>query len=241
MTGTINSIKTGWLLMCSLALTGPLSVVEADEVMTEVTVARIRSVGSVRISPDGKLIAYTLSVPRPVYADDDGSAWSELHVVDRAGQSRPFVTGKVSISSIEWTPNGKGISFLAKRGEDKYKALYVIAVDGGEARKMLEHETDIGGYSWSPDGKEVAFTAKPRQDKQIKDGKDHGFDAEIYEEDYLLTKVWIAAADCDEPGPGRDEQNEPRMLALEGSASTLTWSPNGRHMAVALAPTPSTI
>jgi hypothetical protein len=32
-------------------LTGLLSVVEADEVMTEMTVAKIRSVGSISISP----------------------------------------------------------------------------------------------------------------------------------------------------------------------------------------------
>lgn len=238
MTRIFNFMKTGWFLICLLVLTGPLSVVEADEVMTELTVARIRSVGSVSISPDGKLIVYTLSVPRPVYTDDDGPAWSELHVVDRAGLSRPFITGKVNVSSVKWTPDGKGISFLAKRGEDKHKALYAIAADGGEARKVLEHETDIGGYSWSPDGKQVAFTAEPKQDKQIEDGKDHGFDAEIYEEDYLLTNVWIAAADYDKPGPDREEQNKPRMLPLEGSASDLTWSPDGRHLAVALAPTP---
>ncbi|MHC4166500.1 MAG: alpha/beta hydrolase family protein [Planctomycetota bacterium] len=238
MTGTLNFMKTKRITICLLALTGLLSVVEADEVMTEMTVAKIRSVGSISISPDGRQIAYTLSVPRPVYTDDDGGAWSELHVVDRTGRSRPFITGKVNVSSIKWTPDGKGISFLAKRGQDKHKALYVIAADGGEARKVLEHETDIGGYSWSPDGKEVAFTAKPKQNKQIEDGKEHGFDAQIYEEDYLMTKVWIAAVDSDDPGPDRDEQNKPRMLPLEGSASTIAWNPDGKHLAVALAPTP---
>ena len=77
MTRARTFIKTGWLLICLLALTGPLPVVEADEVMTEVTVAKIRSVGSARISPDGRLIAYTLSVPRPIYTNKDGSAWSD--------------------------------------------------------------------------------------------------------------------------------------------------------------------
>jgi len=124
---------------------------------TEVMLANIRQVGSVRISPDGKLVAYILYVPRLIYTDDDGPSWGELHVVGRDGQSRPFITGEVNISSIEWTPDGRGISFLAKRGDDEHKALYVIPNDGGEARKVLEHETDIGGYSWSPDGREVAL------------------------------------------------------------------------------------
>ncbi|MHC4740661.1 MAG: S9 family peptidase [Planctomycetota bacterium] len=206
--------------------------------MTEVMVAKIRYVSSARISPDGKLVAYILSVPRPVFTDDDGPAWAELHLVDNEGRSRPFVTGKVNVSSIEWTPNGKEISFLAKRGEDEHKALYVIPADGGEARKVLEHETDIGGYSWSPDGCDIAFTAKPELDEDIEEDKEHGFDAEVYEEDYVLTRAWIAAADYEKPGPDRDEEDKPCMLSLEGSASTLKWSPDGKHLAVALAPTP---
>ena len=237
-----NSMKSGCLLVCLLILITSLSFVQAKEpagdVLTEMMIAGIRQVSSVRISPDGKLVAYALSVPRPIYTDDDGSAWNELHVVNQDGQSRPFVTGKVNVSSIKWTPDGDGISFLAKRGYDEQKALYVIPIDGGEARKVLEHETDISGYSWSPDGQEIAFTAKPKLDEEIEKNQNHGFDAEIYEEDYLLTKVWIAAADYEKPGPARDEQNKPRMLPLEGSASTLKWSPDGKHLAVALAPTP---
>jgi len=233
---------SGCLLVCLLILITTLSFVQAKEpagdVLTEVMIAGIRQVSSIRISREGKLVAYTLSVPRPIYTDDDGSAWNELHVVNQDGQSRPFVTGKVNVSSIEWTPEGDGISFLAKRGEDEQKALYVIPIDGGEARKVLEHETDISGYSWSPDGQEIAFTAKPKLNEEIEKNQDHGFDAEIYEEDYLLTKVWISAADYEKPGPDRDEQNKPRMLPLEGSASTLKWSPDGKHLAVALAPTP---
>ena len=192
MNKILNSVKTGLSLVCLLILITPLSFVRAGEgdVLTEVMVAKIRQVGSARISPDGKLIAYTLYVPRPIYTDDDGRAWSELYVVDGDGRSRPFITGQVGISSIQWTPDGKGISFLAKRGEDEHKALYIIAVDGGEARKVLEHETDIGGYSWNPNGQEIAFIAKPKLDEEIDKDKEHGFNAEIYEEDYLPTRVW---------------------------------------------------
>ena len=242
MSQTFNSMKSGCLSVCLLILITPSSLLQAKEpaedVLTEVTLARIRQVSSVRISPDGKLIAYTLSVPRSVYTDDDGPAWNELHVVDQHGRSRPFVTGQVNISSIEWTPDGKNISFLAKRGQDEHKALYVIPADGGEARKVLQHETEISSYSWSPHGHNIAFTAEPKLDEEIEKDKEYGFNAEIYEEDFLPTRVWIAAADYENPGPDRDEQNRPRMLPLKGSASTLTWSPDGKHLAVALAPTP---
>lgn len=242
MNQLFNSTKSEWLLVCLLILTMSLTFGFAEEsegdVLTEVTLAKTRNVSSVRISPDGKLIAYTLSVPRPIYTEDDGPAWNELHVVDKDGQSHPFITGEVDVSSIEWTPDGKGISFLSKRNEDKNKALYIIPADGGEARKVLEFETDLSGYSWSPDGREIAFTAKPKQDKENEQDKKHGFNAEIYEEDYISTKVWISNIDYENPGPDREEQKKPRTLDMEGSASTLKWNPDGKHLAVALAPTP---
>jgi len=192
-------------------------------------VAKVRSVSSAKISPDGRLIAYTLSVPRIPGKDDNGPAWAELHVVDLAGHSRPFVTGEVRVRSIHWTPDGSGISFLAKRGDDKHTALYVIPADGGEARRVVEHETGIGAYSWSPDGRRVAFLGKDKEPKAKKKQKDKGFNQEIYEEELRPTRVWIAE---------RDGDDEPRALALEGSASELHWSPDGAHLAVALAPTP---
>jgi dipeptidyl aminopeptidase/acylaminoacyl peptidase len=243
MSRTINSARSYCLAILLLLLALSAATVRAGaeptgDVLTELMLAKIRFVGSVQMSPDGALIAYTLSVPRPVYAEEDGSAYSELHVVDVNGASRPFITGKVSISSIAWTPDGRGISFLAKRGEGKHKSLYIIPVDGGEAYKVLEHKSDISDYTWDPDGKQVAFTAKQELDKDYKKEQEHGFDAEIYEEGLLSTQVWVATPDRETPGPDRDDDSKPRLLPLTGSASTLQWSPDGHHLAVALAPTP---
>ena len=230
MSQTLKSTRVRYLLLCLLML--PASVLPAkpvpEKVLTEVTLAQLRSVSSAKIAPDGALIAYTLSVPRPVYADEDGAAWSELHVVDQGGQSRPFITGKVNIGSLAWTPNGKGISFLAKRGSDEHKALYIIPADGGEAYKVLEYDTDISRYAWSPDGRRVAFTAKPQPDETMTKDKDHGFNAEIYEEDYLMTRVWIGPVSRENPGPQPDEAAKPRMLPLTGSTQHRIQT-RGRH------------
>lgn len=201
-----------------------------QEVFTPQHVARIRSVSSARISPDGKWIAYVLSVQRRPFEDEDGPAWAELHVVDLAGHSRPFVTGEVNVSHVDWTPDGRGVSFVAKRGDDEHKSLYIIPIDGGEARKAVEHDTDIGEYAWSPDGHRVAFLAKEKEDKHKKKLKKKGFKAEIYEEDFRPVRVWLATPD--------DATQEPRALELPGFPSTVRWSPAGGKLAVALAPTP---
>jgi len=205
---------------------------ELGELFTPEHVAKLRSVGSAVISPDGESIAYTLSIPRKPFKDENGGAWAELHVADREGRSRPFITGEVNVDDVQWMPDGRGISFLLKRGNDKNKSLYVIAVDGGEARRVLTHEADIRSYSWSHDCLRVAFIANEKEPEEAKKQKDKGLNAEIFEEDYRQQFVWIASPDPDA------EKIEPRKIDLPGTASDLHWSPVDNRLLLALAPTP---
>ncbi len=214
---------------CALVLAATVPVV-AQGVLTPHSVAELRSVTEVKMSPDGTRIAYTLSVPRIPLQAEDGPAWSELHVLDETGQSRPYITGAVGVRKIAWTPDSERISFLAKRDGDEHVALYAISTDGGEATKLLGHETDIKEYSWASDGRRVAFLAKEAEPQEKKDLKEKGFDRIVYEEELLFVRVWIADT--------VDDESEPRVLSLEGSASSLHWSPVGSNLALTLAPTP---
>ncbi len=233
--GTNPRFRHGRVVLFLLALCAP-ALAQDQEILTPKHLAKMRSVDEAKISSDGNQVAYVLSVPRKLQKEKDGPAWGELHVVDDKGNSRVFVSGKVKVSKIDWTPDGQGISFLTKRKEDKTKSLYVIPADGGEARKALSHETGISGYSWSPDGKQVAFTAKePRASKTKKLQKD-GFNQQVFEEDWQTIKVWIAELDLAAPEPG---QKKARPLDVPGSASEIHWSPVGSLLAVAMAPTPS--
>ena len=143
------------------------------DVLTPHRVASLRLVTSAAVAPDGSRVAYTLGVPRQANVDEDGEPWSELWVTDTRGATpRAFVTGKVNVSSVRWTPDSQQIAFLAKRADDKFKALYVIPVDGGEARKAVELSSDIGGFSLAPDGKRAAVVASepdPDSKKKLQD------------------------------------------------------------------------
>ncbi len=201
----------------------------SDKLFTPQDVSRLRFVASAAISPDGKHIAYTLIVPRDPLNDENGTAWVELHVADRNGRSRPFITGKVAVSGVQWTPDGQRLAFLARRGDDTFTSLYTIPIDGGEAIRQLQFGSDIQQVAFCHDGRQLAFRAVEPLPKDQQTYRDKGFNQEIFEEDWRATKVWIAAAD----GSGT-----PRALPLEGSAFDVAWSPAGPHLAVALAPTP---
>ncbi|HMP79418.1 MAG TPA: hypothetical protein PKD54_08210, partial [Pirellulaceae bacterium] len=191
-------------------------------------IAMIRSVTSASISPDGNHVAYTLMVPRDPFGEDNGPPWSELHVTDLAGKSRPFVTGKVNISNVTWTPDGQFLAFTTRRGDDRQPRLYLLPIDGGEARPSVAHPSGVGAFEFSPDGSEIAFLATDPPNKAADDLKGKGFNQEIYEEDWRPTRVWIAAVDA---------QAEARALDLPGSASAIKWHPTERKLAVVLAPT----
>jgi dipeptidyl aminopeptidase/acylaminoacyl peptidase len=206
----------------------------AGDVITPYDVARLRSVSDVAASPDGRHVAYVLSVPREPWAEESGGAWGELHVVATAdGTSRPFVTGGVNVGDMDWTPDGGALAFLAKRGDDEERSLWTISLGGGEARRLLAHDVAIGSFAFSPDGRRLAFLATREEDERREEEAEKGFDAIVYEERLRPDELWLADVDL-----AAHTATNARVIALTGSVSDIHWSPSGDRIALALAPTP---
>ena len=220
------------VLPAVLALLASLDgdVTRAKELFGPDHVARIRLVSGAVISPDGHSIAYVLRVPRSPFEEETGPAWAELHVIFPNGSSRPFVTGEVNVGNIEWTPDGREIAFLAKRGKDLFQSLYTIPVDGGEARKVLSFTSDIKSFTLSPRGERVAFIASEAVPEEEKKLREQGFNQQIYEEDYPPVRLYVA--NLSEPA------DSPRSVELGGFPSSIHWAPRGNRLLLALAPTP---
>lgn len=191
-------------------------------------IAKVRGVSQAVVSPDGTQVAYGLSVPREIGVDDDGPAWSELHVVDATGNTRGFVTGKVNVGGVEWMAGGREIAYLAKRQGDDTRALYRIPLHGGESRVAAKLKSDISSFSLSPDGLRAALLASEPESDAIKALKKQGFTQKVYEEDWRPVQLWIANLD--------DAQASPRLVAAEGSVQSVTWSPAGDRLALLVAP-----
>jgi len=194
-------------------------------------VETLRSVSTALISPDGKQVAYTLSVPRTAWKDEDGLPWTELHVLDvDSGASRPFVTGKSNVGRFAWMNDSQTIAYLAKRDGDKETCLYAIRTDGGESRKVASLDTSISAFSLSPDGREVALVANEPASKVRKAREEKGFKQQVYEEDNAFARVWIAET--------QEGASAARLLEVEGHVHQCVWSPVDARLALALAPTP---
>ena len=192
---------------------------------------RVRVAREARISPDGTAVAFLVQVPRTPGKDDDGPAYSELHVAERGKTARPFVAGAENVSRISFSRDGAELFFVAKRKGDSTAALWSTRRDGGEARRRVTLPTDVEGYALSPSEEGVvALLAKEKKAEAVEAREKKGFDREVFEEEWRPVKVWVARLDGD---------GAPRSLDLPGSASELRFAPTGDRLAVALAPTPS--
>jgi dipeptidyl aminopeptidase/acylaminoacyl peptidase len=139
----------------------------------------------------------------------------------------------VNAGGVSYSPDGRSLLYLSRRSGDSNRALYSIPLAGGESTHVLRHPTSIDSYSLSPAGDKVAFLASDAEPEARRNLRQDGFKAVAYEEDEQFSRVWIASR----PGNGA-EFSGARMLSLEGNASSLSWSPDGGRVLVALAPTP---
>ncbi|UTW45623.1 S9 family peptidase [bacterium SCSIO 12696] len=197
--------------------------------MTLDDIARVSQVTSVSASPNGDWVAYTKSVQRTPYKDDDGPDWGELHISDTKGNSRPFVTGAVNVNVIKWSHDSRHLYYLAKRNDDKVISLYRIPIDGGESSLVYTHSSDIINYDINSKGELLLLTTAEipkNQEKLIA----KGFQPKVYEEQLKFNRLYRLDLSAANP--------KAEALNVEGQVLRVAYSPNGKSIVATITPTP---
>jgi len=146
-----------YLLFClALALLGIAPVLAGDSrrVMKLEDLYALKRISDPAISPDGKLVAYTLTSVDL----EANSSMSNLWLVATDGKTPPRqLTTNKKDRHPRWSPDGKSIAFESSRSGSIQ--IWVIALDGGEARPLTDLSTGASNPIWSPDGQHIAFTS----------------------------------------------------------------------------------
>jgi dipeptidyl aminopeptidase/acylaminoacyl peptidase len=106
-----------------------------------------------QISPDGKLVVYTVGTPDMESNRQERNLW----VVPLGGGEPRQLTRSGRDMRPRWSPDSKRIAFLSSR--DGVPNIFVIPLDGGEATKVAGLSGGADNLLWSPDGKTFAFTS----------------------------------------------------------------------------------
>jgi dipeptidyl aminopeptidase/acylaminoacyl peptidase len=206
-----------------------LAVVPAEarqvEGLTPLQVAQIRGVTSVTVSADGRHVAFTVAEPAdPLEANAPNVA--HLYVHDRqSGATRALVT-TASVANVAFRPGAGTVSFLAVAEPDVPRAIYEVDVAGGPVRRVWGHERPILAFSWAPDGARLAFMAS---EAVTEPGTPLPYRPLFYEENEPQRAGYVV----DVAAGGA-----PQPVRHPGSYYLMEWSPDGRQLAVAVAPTP---
>jgi dipeptidyl aminopeptidase/acylaminoacyl peptidase len=105
------------------------------------------------ISPDGRLVAYTMTTIDAAANRRVSAVW----VVEAHGGSEPRQLSAAGFSSSapRWSPDGKRLAFLSSRtagAEAARPQIWVLPMDGGEARQVSRLKNGVSLFQWSPDG-----------------------------------------------------------------------------------------
>ncbi len=121
---------------------------------------KLRSVGSVALSPDGSSVAYSV-----VNNDGEGRPYRQLWIASVQGGSPRRIGGDADRGGdAVWSPDGRLIAFNGRiAGKD---GLHVVRPDGSAPRFLAEMigtnsplTYEGSSIAWSPDSRELAFVS----------------------------------------------------------------------------------
>ncbi len=115
----------------------------------------IRTPSEPAISPDGALVAFTVSAP----SLDDNVNVSRIWVVPAGGgEARPLTAGdNGSDRSPRWAPDGSSVAFVSTR--EGGAQVWQVPVKGGEPSRLTALSGGVNDFAWAPDGKALYLTA----------------------------------------------------------------------------------
>ena len=176
-------------------------------ILTLEDVFSIATPTSTQLSPDGRLIAYTLVRQR------DGEWREGLHVIGADGSGDREIAA--SGDTPRWTPDGSRIAWIDRATQPAQ--VYSAEPDGSPPEQITSLEGGVSDFEWSPDGKSVAVTTVV--------GKEG------------LARTQIVLVPLDGKPRQLTNSTQHIIVHVWEPDANLSWSPDGKFIAYSAKPT----
>lgn len=193
---------------------------------------KVRNVGSIRVSPDGRKVVYTIN--QAVMSPEKSEFVSQIWSANADGSDPLQLTyAEKSSENPQWSPDGRLLAFTSGRGGKTN--LYVLRLVGGEAEQVTDVKSGVGSFAWSPDGRQIAFVMRDAQsddEEKSAKGKD---DSRWIDENVKLNRLYVINLKADANG-----KREPRKLTGGdyNVDSDFDWSPDSQTIVFSRTRTP---
>ena len=198
-------------------------------------IGRIVRLADPQIAPDGKSIA--LVVSRTNFEENRYDP--ELVLIDVATHAQRVLTrDRRGVSQARWSPDSARLAFLAT--VDAKPQIFVLPMNGGEAVQVTKAPAGVQQYAWRPGASgEIAYVASDEPPKVTGDER-HNRAFEIQNNHFLIQEaprpahVWLIASDG-KSAPKRLTSGAwtlPVSLPPGAPSSPLSWSPDGKRLAI---------
>jgi dipeptidyl aminopeptidase/acylaminoacyl peptidase len=182
---------------------------------------KVKTVGAVRVSPDGKRVAYTVSAP--VMAPDKSEFVTQIWSANVDGSDPVQLTyAEKSSENPRWSPDGKMLAFTSSRSGKTN--LYVLRLVGGEAEQLTDVKSAVGNFAWSPDGARIAFVMREAPTDEEEKGSKGKDDWKWIDENVKLNRLNVINLEKDANG-----KREIKVLTKDGNIEgDFDWSPDNK-------------
>lgn len=216
-----------WRLQLAAGLTLAVFGAEVSE-WTPAYSMKFRDVGSVTVSPDGKLAAWTER--EAVMTEDKSEYRTHVFLGKTDGSWRIQLTrGDKSCNHPAFSPDGQYVLFASERSGKNN--VYRIGVRGGEAEQLTDWKGTLANFAMSPDGKFLVFSGRD-EDKEAEKRAKSKLDFKIVNDAPKNATLWIVALTGEFPAKAE------KLVDKDYHATDFDWSPDSKTIAFVHRPRP---
>lgn len=135
-------------------LTAALLFAQTRQPMQIEDLFRAKRVSDPQLSPDGKTVAFVLSVVNKEANTSNSDIWL---IPAGGGEAKQLTNSPKADFHPRWSPDGKTIAFQSNRNGSMQ--IYRIDVASGNTTQLTNIFSEAGSAVWSPDGKKLAFVS----------------------------------------------------------------------------------